>query len=168
VTGLLAIIAGLLITAGFLGIVHGTRRNTSATGMRRRSIAELWTKITRRPAGRVGQRRDMILLGSVIIGGILALLTGWLILVVVLPILALGLPYLLILPRPRDIELLEALDRWIRSLAAALATGKSITDDPDLPTYGSTAHSRRDQPARRQAEQPLGDSRRIDAVRRRH
>ena len=36
----------------------------------------------------------MILLGSVIMGGILALLTGWLILVVVLPILALGLPYL--------------------------------------------------------------------------
>lgn len=125
---MLAIIAGLLITAGLLGIVHGTRRNTSATDMRRRSIAELWTKITRRPAGRVGQRRDMILLGSVIIGGILALLTGWLILVVVLPILALGLPYLLILPRPRDIELLEALDRWIRSLAATLATGKSITD----------------------------------------
>ncbi len=125
---MLAIIAGLLITAGLLGIVHGTRRNTSATGMRRRSIAELWTKITRRPAGRVGQRRDMILLGSVIMGGILALLTGWLILVVVLPILALGLPYLLILPRPRDIELLEALDRWIRSLAATLATGKSITD----------------------------------------
>jgi len=128
VTGMLAIIAGLLITAGLLGIVHGTRRNTSATSMSRRSIAELWTKITRRPAGRVGQRRDMILFSSVIMGGILALLTGWLILVVVLPILALGLPYLLILPRPRDIELLEALDRWIRSLAATLATGKSITD----------------------------------------
>ena len=127
-TGMLAIIAGLLITAGLLGIVHGTGRNTSAAGTRRRSIAELWTKITRRPTGRVGQRRDMILLGSVIMGGILALLTGWLILVVVLPILAVGLPYLLILPKPRDVELLEALDRWIRSLAATLATGKSITD----------------------------------------
>jgi len=56
------------------------------------------------------------------------MLTGWLILIVVLPLLALGLPYLLILPKPRDIELLEALDRWVRSLAATLATGKSITD----------------------------------------
>jgi len=46
----------------------------------------------------------------------------------VLPLLALGLPYLLILPKPRDIQLLEALDRWVRSLAATLATGKSITD----------------------------------------
>jgi Flp pilus assembly protein TadB len=54
--------------------------------------------------------------------------TGWLILIVILPALALGLPYLLILPKQRDIELLEALDRWVRSLAATLATGKSITD----------------------------------------
>jgi pilus assembly protein TadC len=70
----------------------------------------------------------MILLLSVIIGFVIAMLTGWLILIVVLPLLALGLPYLLILPKPRDIQLLEALDRWVRSLAATLATGKSITD----------------------------------------
>jgi tight adherence protein B len=70
----------------------------------------------------------MILLLSVIIGCVIAMLTGWLILIVVLPLLVLGLPYLLILPTRRDIELLEALDRWVRSLAATLATGKSITD----------------------------------------
>jgi pilus assembly protein TadC len=49
-------------------------------------------------------------------------------LIVVLPLLALGLPYLLILPKPRDIQLLEALDRWVRSLAVTIGTGKSITD----------------------------------------
>jgi len=70
----------------------------------------------------------MLLLLSMIIGCVIAMLTGWLILIVVLPLLALGLPYLLILPKPRDIQLLEALDRWVRSLAATLATGKSITD----------------------------------------
>jgi tight adherence protein B len=70
----------------------------------------------------------MILLLSVIIGFVIAMLTGWLILIMVLPLLALGLPYLLILPKPRDVRLLEALDRWVRSLAATLATGKSITD----------------------------------------
>ena len=63
-----------------------------------------------------------------IIGCLLAMLTGWLILIAVLPLLALGLPYLLILPKPRDIQLLEALDRWVRSLAVTLGTGKSITD----------------------------------------
>jgi len=70
----------------------------------------------------------MLLLFSMIIGCVIAMLTGWLILIVVLPLLALGLPYLLILPKPRDIQLLKALDRWVRSLAATLATGKSITD----------------------------------------
>jgi tight adherence protein B len=125
---MLAIIAGLLITAGLLGIVHGMRQQTRVAGTRRQSPGQLWAKITRRPAGQAGRRRDLILLGSLITGFVVAMLTGWLILIVILPGLALGLPYLLILPKQRDIELLEALDRWVRSLAATLATGKSITD----------------------------------------
>jgi len=70
----------------------------------------------------------VILLLSLIIGCVIAMLTHWLIMIVVLPAAAIGLPYLLVLPKPRDVELLEALDRWVRSLAATLATGKSITD----------------------------------------
>ena len=125
---MLAITAGLLITGGLLGIVHGMRQQTRVAGMRRQSPGQLWARITRRPVGRAGRRRDLILLASMIMGSVFAMLTGWLILIVVLPALALGLPYLLILPKQRDIELLEALDRWVRSLAATLATGKSITD----------------------------------------
>jgi Flp pilus assembly protein TadB len=125
---ILAITAGLLITVGLLGIVHGMRQQTRVAGTRRQSPGQLWAKITRRPAGQAGRRRDLILLGSLITGFVVAMLTGWLILIVILPALALGLPYLLILPKQRDIELLEALDRWVRSLAATLATGKSITD----------------------------------------
>jgi Flp pilus assembly protein TadB len=125
---MLAITAGLLITVGLLGIVHGMRQQTRVAGTRRQSPGQLWAKITRRPAGQAGRRRDLILLGSLITGFVVAMLTGWLILIVILPALALGLPYLLILPKQRDIELLEALDRWVRSLAATLATGKSITD----------------------------------------
>ena len=125
---MLAIIAGMLITGGLLGIVHGMRQQTRVAGMRRQSPGQLWARITRRPVGRAGRRRDLILLASMIMGSVVAILTGWLILIVVLPALALGLPYLLILPKQRDIELLEALDRWVRSLAATLATGKSITD----------------------------------------
>ena len=58
----------------------------------------------------------------------LAALTGWVIALVITPVLALGLPYLLVVPKPRDVELMEALDRWVRSLAATLATGRSVTD----------------------------------------
>jgi hypothetical protein len=69
----------------------------------------------------------VILLLSVIIGCVAAALSGWLILIIVLPVLAIGLPYLLILPKPRDVELLE---HWIAGSARwrDLATGKSITD----------------------------------------
>ncbi|HET6758716.1 MAG TPA: type II secretion protein F, partial [Propionibacteriaceae bacterium] len=111
-SGVLAITAGLLIIGGLLGIVSGSRRQTPRASSRRsESTVELWARITRRPTGRRGRRRDLILVLSVIIGCVAAAVTGWLILIVVLPILAIGLPYLLILPKPRDVELLEALDR---------------------------------------------------------
>jgi tight adherence protein B len=128
VTSILAITAGLLIIGGLLGIVYGLRRQIRPASQRTESIQQWWARVTRRPQGSRGRQRDLILLLSMIIGCLLAMLTGWLILIVVLPLLALGLPYLLILPKPRDIQLLEALDRWVRSLAVTLGTGKSITD----------------------------------------
>jgi tight adherence protein B len=128
VNSILAIAAGLLIIGGLVGIGYGMQRQARLPSRRSESIQEWWTRVTRRPAGARGRQRDLILLGSMIIGFVIAMLTGWLILIIVLPILAVGLPYLLILPKQRDIELLEALDRWVRSLAATLATGKSITD----------------------------------------
>jgi len=128
VTSILAITAGLLIIGGLLGIVYGLRRRIRPASQRTESIQQWWARVTRRPQGSRGRQRDLILLLSMIIGCLLAMLTGWLILIAVLPLLALGLPYLLILPKPRDIQLLEALDRWVRSLAVTLGTGKSITD----------------------------------------
>jgi len=128
VSSILAITAGLLITGGLLGMSYGLQRQMRRASRRTQSIRQWWARATRRPPGSRGRQRDLILLLSVIIGCVIAMLTGWLILIAVLPLLALGLPYLLILPKPRDIELLEALDRWVRSLAATLATGKSITD----------------------------------------
>jgi tight adherence protein B len=128
VTSILAITAGQLIIGGLLGIVYGLRRQIRPASQRTESIQQWWARVTRRPQGSRGRQRDLILLLSMIIGCLLAMLTGWLILVVMLPLLALGLPYLLILPKPRDIQLLEALDRWVRSLAVTLGTGKSITD----------------------------------------
>ena len=127
-TDVFTITAGLLVVGGLLGIAYGWRKWPQTASRRTESIAERWTRVSRRPAGSLGRRRDVILLLSVVSGCVLAALTGWLILIMMVPVLALALPYLLTLPKPRDIELLEALDRWVRSLAATLATGKSITD----------------------------------------
>ena len=49
-------------------------------------------------------------------------------LIVIVPTAVFGLPVLLSTPVNRDAELLEALDRWVRNLAALLPTGRSITD----------------------------------------
>jgi tight adherence protein B len=128
VSSMLAITAGLLITGGLLGMSYGLQRQTRGASQRTQSVRQWWARATRRPPGSRGRQRDLILLLSVIIGCVIAMLTGWLILIAVLPLLALGLPYLLILPKPGDVELLEALDHWVRSLAATLATGNTITD----------------------------------------
>ena len=128
-TGVAAVAAGLLIMAGLLGIGHGLHRIAPRQGARpAESLADLWAQVTRRPSGVRGRRRDLVLVGSLVAGFLIAALSGWVVGIVIMPALALGLPYLLVVPKPRDVELLEALDRWIRSLAATLAIGKSVTD----------------------------------------
>ena len=127
-TGAAAVAAGLLITGGLLAMVLGLRRAEPRPTRPSRSAADLWARLTRRPPGVRGRRRDLVLLASLAVGFVLAALTGWVIALFIAPLLALGLPYLLVVPKPRDVELLEALDRWVHALAATLATGKSVTD----------------------------------------
>jgi tight adherence protein B len=128
-TGTVAAAAGMALTAGLIALLAGLRRSWAPRSTRDgTSLAETWGRLTRRPAGRQGRRRDAILVVSIAIGFALDAVTGWILAVVVLPLLALGLPYLLILPKQRDVELLEALDRWVRSLAAVLTRGRSNTD----------------------------------------
>ena len=128
-SGVAAVTAGLLIVAGMIGIGIGLRRTAPRIPARPAgSLADLWARLTRRPPGPRGRRRDLVLLGSLLTGFLLAALSGWVVAMLIIPLLALGLPYLLVVPKPRDVQLLEALDRWVRSLAATLATGKSVTD----------------------------------------
>jgi len=132
VTGTVAVAAGLLVVGGLLAVLAGLSRSWPQRQPGNRgsesSLISIWTRITRRPPGRRGRRRDALLLGTLVVGFILAAATGWLIALPLVPVLGFGLPYLLILPKARDVELLEALDRWVRSLASTLTTGKSITD----------------------------------------
>lgn len=131
-TGLVAAAAGLLLVGGVYALVLGlSRTSQSAAGSRGSgggALGPLWGRLTRRPPGKPGRRRDLLLLLSLAMGLAVAAATGWLIALPLIPVLAFGLPYLLVLPKARDVALLEALDRWVRSLASTLTTGKSITD----------------------------------------
>lgn len=131
-TAVVSIVAGVLLVAGLLAVVAGLSRSwPEQRGRRSRggaSLSATWARVTRRPSGRRGRRRDIALLVSVLLGFGLAAATGWVVALVLVPVLVFGLPYLLVLPKPRDVALLEALDRWVRSLASTLTTGKSVTD----------------------------------------
>ena len=125
----IAAVAGLLLVGGIIAVFAGATRSWTPTSRRRAAgAASSWAALTRRPAGAAGRRRDLVLAGSVVAGLVVAASTGWLVAIVVAPLLALGLPYLLTIPTARDIQLLEALDRWVRGLAATLSTGRSVTD----------------------------------------
>lgn len=128
-TAVIAAAAGLLVVSGVLAVLAGLQRSWSAPARERsRSWFHLWERLSSRPPGPRGRRRDLLLGGSVLVGLLVALISGWVIAIAVVPALVLGLTYLLVLPKPRDVEVLENLDRWVRALAAALTTGKSITD----------------------------------------
>jgi Flp pilus assembly protein TadB len=129
VTAAVAAAAGLLIMGGLIALLAGLQRSwPEREGSASGAAWGAWARVTRRPAGSQGRRRDLVLGGSLVLGLVVALLSGWVIMIPLIPALALGLPYLLVLPEARDVQVLESLDRWVRSLAAALTTGKSITD----------------------------------------
>ena len=126
----IAALTGALLVAGVLLLVAGMRRTVRPVRPTRSGagLAATWARLSRRPAGAPGRRRD-VLLGVGVVGGVIAFAaTGWLLALVVVPAAVVGLPVLLASPPNRDIELLEALDRWVRTLAATLPTGKSIAD----------------------------------------
>lgn len=128
-TAEVAAAAGVLLAGGMVLVAAGATRGWSPrVRVRRSGGRSAWARLTRRPPGARGRRRDVILLVSTAIGIVVAALTGWVVSIVVAPLLALGLPYLLRLPPAHDIQLLEALDRWVRGLAATLSTGRSVTD----------------------------------------
>ncbi|WP_114561459.1 type II secretion system F family protein, partial [Desertihabitans aurantiacus] len=90
--------------------------------------AATWSRLTRRPPGRAGRRRDLLLLLGVLAGVATYLVTGIALTLVLVPVGVIGLPWLLADPSNRELELLRALDRWVRTMTATLQTGQSIPD----------------------------------------
>lgn len=72
-------------------------------------------------------RTQRLAIGSVILGLVLALLTQWVVVIVVLPALVVGLPWLLGSgDTGQRIERLEAMEEWTRSLAGVLTVGVGL------------------------------------------
>lgn len=119
----IALACGILIAGGVWTLAAGVWGGVSPGRPRRGT-----------PRGvRLSQRRigtpTIVRFGLAAAGGVAAAVaSGWPVMALAVPAAVLMLPPLLAAPRNRDLELLEALDRWVRLLVATLATGVSIPD----------------------------------------
>lgn len=125
-TLLAAVLSGMLLVAGIVITV------AAAAGLlvhepRAQPSTSLWTQAVDK--FRATSRRSRILAVAGLAAGLAAFVwTGWPVLLIAGPAAVMGIPSLLRAPRQTDIELLQALDRWVRGMTATMSTGKSITD----------------------------------------
>ncbi|MBI4901024.1 MAG: type II secretion system F family protein [Actinobacteria bacterium] len=116
-TILVPTLGGGLVVAGLIGIVLGLvpspQRDVRPSAHRR--------------LPRLSRRSLTLLAAGTVLGLVVALTTGWLLAVVVLPVAALGLPVLLSASDGGErIARLEAMEEWIRSLAGVLTAGVGL------------------------------------------
>jgi Flp pilus assembly protein TadB len=111
---LIVALVGAVVGAGVVLVVFGVRQVP-----RRR-----W----RRPRVRLDWRSPWVIgPGLFLVGVAIAVTTGWLVAMAVLPLLGLGLPYLIGRTRNTvDIAKLEAMEEWTRSLAGILTAGAGL------------------------------------------
>lgn len=125
-TLLVAVLAAMLLVAGVVvlaavgtGVLVQRPRAQASTG--------LWMKGVDRVRA-MSRRARLTMVVGLVAGVVITLWTGWPLMLVVVPLAVYGIPYLLSSPQHDQIELLQALDRWVRGMTATMATGKSITD----------------------------------------
>lgn len=119
-----AAVAGSLVAVGVLLLVAGVVTPPAEPSNAKKRRGGAFVQRVADVARRNGPRLAIGLVGGVA----LAVITGLPLMILVGPIAAVGLPTLLGQPPNREIALLEALDRWVRTLAALLPAGRSIAD----------------------------------------
>jgi len=124
-TPLVPAVAGALIVAGLIGMVIALLPAPPRPPRPARTVT---------PFGQVGQRFSQLnprtrtlIVGGAAAGLLAALVTGWVIAIVLVPAAIIGIP-LLLTPPPAaaSIEKLEALEEWTRSLSGKLTAGQSL------------------------------------------
>ena len=121
-----AMLSVVLLLSGLWLLVMGVRKSPVPPGRPQRSVAQQWAHLTRRPAGTAGRRRDLIWAASLLGGVVLYVVTHWVALILVVPVVTIMGPRLLGGAPETDLPLMEALDRWVRTLAAILPQGRDL------------------------------------------
>lgn len=125
---LLPALGGAMVVAGLIGIVIGFRKvPPSPAGPTRKggAVGGLVGLIGRVQAMPRNVRLAMLV--GLLLGVVVALLTGWLIAIVALPAAVVGLPVLLSTPpSSARLDRLEAMEEWARSLSSGLTAGRGL------------------------------------------
>ena len=121
-TALLAALSGALVTAGVLGVIAALRPRPVAPPTNPRRTAAL-----RRRVRKIPTRTGVLALVGFGAGALVAVLSGWLVAVVAIPLAVVGLPSLFRSPaETAQIERLEAMAEWTRNLAGVLTVGVGL------------------------------------------
>ncbi len=120
-TPVIPAVAGALIVAGLIGLILGVRPRPEPAPAQRHTTAS-WRRLTR-----VTPRTRILLAVGTVAGAGVAVGTGWLIAVLLVPAAVAGVPVLLSPPASSArIELLEAMEEWTRALAGVLTVGVGL------------------------------------------
>ena len=113
-------IIGALLGAGFgaalLLLVSSLRPTPPRPVSAQVPLGERWARVTRRPPGGAGRRRDLRVGGVVVAAFVVFAVTGWAVVLVIIPAAVLLLPWLLSNPNTAGIATTAALEEWVRSL----------------------------------------------------
>ena len=120
-TAVLAALSGALIVAGVLGLIAGARPVPS------RPPAPARASVWRSRWQAVPQSRRWSALAALVVGVLAGAVTGWVVLIVLLPAAVLGLPLLLATSTESDrIARLDGLAEWTRNLSGVLTAGQGL------------------------------------------
>ncbi len=121
-TGLLAALAGALVAAGLLGVISALRRRPVESPASPHRTPVVLLRVRGIPL-----RTRVLALVGVAAGVLVAVMSGWLVAIVAVPLAVVGLPCLLNpATETAQIERLEALAEWTRNLAGVLTVGVGL------------------------------------------
>ena len=116
-----AALLGVLLVGGLTMIVIGSASiHQLSTGQ----STSLWTAVDNW-FSRLPRRSRVHGLTGLGVGAVGYLVTGWAVLILIVPILAVVVPALLADPPRRDLDVMRALERWVRLVSGSASTGKS-------------------------------------------
>lgn len=124
-TPLLPAVAGAMVVAGTIGMIFALRPSAPRPAAPARTLTPA-TKFAARLRALSPRTQASLLIGAA--GGlVIALLTGWVLAIVLVPAALIGIPLLLSAPPSAGrIERIEAMEEWARSLAGKLIAGQSL------------------------------------------